>query len=98
MLTAAGLAFHPEGVYLCTEGPRLETPAEIKFFSLIGADMVGMTLVPEAFLARELEMCYISLCYISNYAEGIRDLPYRPGVLFEGGLPPGGDVALSPAR
>jgi len=86
-LEQAGVSFHPGGVYLCTEGPRLETPAEIKFFALIGADMVGMTLVPEVFLARELEMCYTSLCYITNYAEGIKELPYDSGVLFEGGLP-----------
>lgn len=65
----------------------METPAEIKFFSLIGADAVGMTLIPETFLARELEMCYSALCYITNYAEGIKELPYSAGVLFEGGLP-----------
>ncbi len=88
-LKQAGVAFHASGVYLCTEGPRLETPAEIKFFALIGADMVGMTLIPETFLARELEMCYTPLCYITNYAEGIKELPYSPGVLFEGGLPAG---------
>ncbi len=79
--------FHPEGVYLCTEGPRLETAAEIRFFAQIGADMVGMTLIPEVFLARELEICYSSICYITNYAEGIKDLPHRSGVLFEGTLP-----------
>lgn len=72
------------GVYVCTEGPRLETPAEIRKFKLIGGDMVGMTLVPEVFLAKELEMCYASVCYITNYAEGLRDRPFNPGVLFEG--------------
>ncbi len=73
--------------YVCTEGPRLETPAEIRYMKRIGGDLVGMTLVPEAFLARELEICYAALCYISNYAEGVRDLPYEKGVLFEGTLP-----------
>ena len=72
------------GVYVCTEGPRLETPAEIRKFKLVGGDMVGMTLVPEVFLAKELEMCYASICYITNYAEGLRDRPFNPGVLFEG--------------
>ncbi|MBI5788647.1 MAG: MTAP family purine nucleoside phosphorylase [Candidatus Schekmanbacteria bacterium] len=86
-LNDAGLTAHPQGVYLCTEGPRLETGAEISYFSQTGADMVGMTLIPEAFLARELEMCYSALCYITNYAEGIKDLPYRGGELFEGTLP-----------
>lgn len=72
------------GVYLCTEGPRLETAAEIRKYRLLGGDMVGMTLVPEVFLARELEMCYASVCYITNYAEGIRTRTFTPGVLFEG--------------
>ncbi|MEK6656839.1 MAG: hypothetical protein AABY58_05295 [Nitrospirota bacterium] len=44
----------------------------VGFFKQIGADMVGMTLVPEAFLAKELEMCYGAICYITNYAEGIK--------------------------
>ncbi len=78
---------HKNGAYACTEGPRLETPAEIKFFKQIGADMVGMTLVPEVFLAKELEMCYGAICYITNYAEGIKKMPYKKGVLFEGTLP-----------
>lgn len=72
------------GVYACTEGPRLETPAEIRKLKLLGADLVGMTLVPEVFLARELAMCYAMICYVTNYAEGLRDRPYREGVLFEG--------------
>ncbi|MDH4099679.1 MAG: MTAP family purine nucleoside phosphorylase [Nitrospirota bacterium] len=75
------------GTYVCTEGPRLETPAEIRAFKILGADMVGMTLVPEAFLARELEICYAPICYITNYAEGVRELAYEKGVLFEGTLP-----------
>lgn len=86
-LTDNNISFHRDGVYICTEGPRLETPAEIKCFRLIGADMVGMTLAPEVFLARELEMCYAPICYITNYAEGIKPLEYRSGVLFEGTLP-----------
>ena len=43
-----------------------------------------MTLVPEIFLARELELCYAAICYVVNYAEGIKDRPYQPGILFEG--------------
>jgi 5'-methylthioadenosine phosphorylase len=75
------------GTYVCTEGPRLETPAEIRFMNRMGADLVGMTLAPEAFLARELEICYAPLCYVTNYAEGVRPLSYERGVLFEGTLP-----------
>ena len=78
------LLYRTTGVYVCTEGPRLETPAEVRKFKLLGGDMVGMTLVPEVFLAKELEMCYASICYITNYAEGIRDRSFSPGVLFEG--------------
>ncbi len=72
------------GTYVCTEGPRMETAAEIRKYRLLGADMVGMTIAPECFLARELEMCYLPLCYITNYAEGIRSREYVEGVLFEG--------------
>jgi 5'-methylthioadenosine phosphorylase len=81
---STGLPHHEEGVYVCTEGPRLETPAEIRKFRLLGADLVGMTLAPEAFLARELEMCYAPLCYLTNYAEGIIPRDYKEGELFEG--------------
>jgi len=73
-----------EDVYVCTEGPRLETAAEIRKFASYGGTLVGMTLVPEVFLAKELEMCYAAICYITNYAEGVRKRPFRPGVLFEG--------------
>ena len=72
------------GTYVCTQGPRLETPAEIRKFGLFGGDVVGMTLAPECFLARELEICYLPACYISNYAEGVRNSEYHAGVLFEG--------------
>jgi cyclic dehypoxanthinyl futalosine synthase len=75
---------HDKGVYVATSGPRLETPAEIKKFKLLGGDLVGMTLVPEVFLARELDLCYAALCYAVNFAEGIKDRPFQPGVLFEG--------------
>lgn len=82
-----GIRLHAEGTYACTEGPRLETPAEIRFLAGAGADMVGMTLCPEAFLARELEICYAPVGYLTNYAEGVKPLPYRRATLFEGMLP-----------
>jgi 5'-methylthioadenosine phosphorylase len=84
--TMKSLKFHygGHGTYVCTQGPRLETPAEIRKYSSFGADLVGMTLVPEVFLAKELEMCYASICYVTNYAEGIVYSEYRPGELFEG--------------
>ncbi|WP_458454824.1 S-methyl-5'-thioadenosine phosphorylase [Methanobrevibacter sp.] len=61
------------GTYVCTEGPRFETPAEIKMFRMLGGDLVGMTGVPEVTLAREREMCYNSICIVSNYASGISE-------------------------
>ncbi len=83
-LPTASFPVHAQGVYVATTGPRLETPAEIRKFKLFGSDLVGMTLAPEVFLARELEFCYAALCYVVNFAEGVRERPYQPGVLFEG--------------
>lgn len=62
-----------DSVYLCTEGPRYETPAEIRMFRMLGCDIVGMTSLPELVLARELEMCYASICFITNMAAGLQD-------------------------
>ena len=72
------------GVYVCTEGPRLHTPAEIRRYRKDGADLVGMTLCPEVFLARELEICYAAICCVADYAEGVYERDVRPGVLFDG--------------
>jgi len=89
---------HFGGTYACTEGPRLETAAEIRFLARAGADLVGMTLCPEAFLARELEICYAPVAYVTNYAEGVRALPYRRGALFEGMLPAAAAGAVEAAK
>lgn len=59
------------GTYVCTEGPRFETPAEINMFQKLGGDVVGMTGLPEAVLAKEKEICYSSICVVSNYGSGI---------------------------
>lgn len=61
-----------KAVLVCTEGPRLETPAEIEMFRRLGADVVGMTGAPEAVLARELEICYATLCFVTNMAAGLQ--------------------------
>jgi 5'-methylthioadenosine phosphorylase len=92
------VGLHFGGTYACTEGPRLETPAEIRFLARAGADLVGMTLCPEAFLARELEICYAAVAYVTNYAEGVRKMPYRRGALFEGMLPPEEASAVEAAK
>lgn len=62
-----------EGVYAAMQGPRLETAAEISRLERDGASMVGMTGMPEAALARELEMSYAAICPIANYAAGRGD-------------------------
>jgi len=71
VLAELGYAHVPHGVYACMPGPQFETPAEIKMLSLLGADIVGMTVVPEAKLARELAMAYQPLCMVVNWAAGI---------------------------
>ena len=67
----AGLSLWERAVYVCTEGPRFETPAEIRMFRALGGDLVGMTAIPEAVLARESGICYGALCFITNMAAGI---------------------------
>ncbi|WP_457638668.1 S-methyl-5'-thioadenosine phosphorylase [Persephonella sp.] len=66
-----GYRYHSKGTYAATEGPRLETSAEIKALSILGADVVGMTLVPEVVLARELSMHFASVSVVTNLAAGI---------------------------
>lgn len=67
-----GLNVQQNAVLVCTEGPRFETPAEIRLFRRLGCDIVGMTGFPEVVLARELQMCYASICYVSNMAAGVQ--------------------------
>ena len=68
---ATGVAFDGEGVLAVTQGPRLETPAEILRMKRDGCDMVGMTGMPEAALARELALPYASLGVSVNWAAGL---------------------------
>ncbi|WP_298135526.1 S-methyl-5'-thioinosine phosphorylase [Acidiferrobacter sp.] len=69
----AGIALAAQGTYAATQGPRFETAAEIRKFERDGADIVGMTGMPEAALARELDLCYASLAVVANYAAGKAD-------------------------
>ena len=62
-----------KAVYGVTQGPRLETAAEINRMDRDGCDIVGMTAMPEAALARELELDYASLCLVVNPAAGRSD-------------------------
>lgn len=72
-LCPQNITIHKRGTYVCTEGPRFETPAEIKMFAHWGGDLVGMTSVPEVVLARELGMCYAAIAMVTNYAAGISE-------------------------
>ncbi len=66
---------HGKGTYVCAEGPRYETSAEIRMFNMLGGDLVGMTSVPEVVLAREAGLCYATLALVTNYAAGISTKP-----------------------
>lgn len=67
------LKIHPQAVYVATNGPRFESPAEIRMYAKLGGDVVGMTGVPEVVLARELNMHYAALAYSINWASGITE-------------------------
>lgn len=66
----AGIEVVPHGTYAATQGPRLETAAEIRKLERDGCDLVGMTAMPEAALARELGLRYASCAVIANWAAG----------------------------
>lgn len=59
------------GVFACLEGPRFETPAEIRSLQRDGCDIIGTPLVPEVTLAREAEMCFASIAPVINYGAGM---------------------------
>ncbi|MGR8940913.1 MAG: S-methyl-5'-thioinosine phosphorylase [Gammaproteobacteria bacterium] len=66
----ANIRVSPLGTYACTQGPRLETTAEIRRMERDGCDLVGMTGMPEAALARELGIEYAALAVVANWAAG----------------------------
>lgn len=64
------------GCYVCVQGPRYETAAEVRMYRSLGGDVIGMTGVPEVVLSRELGMCFSTVAIVTNYAAGI-----APGTL-----------------
>src|SRR5688500_18714846 len=70
---ACGEKIADGGVYAATQGPRLETAAEINRLERDGADLVGMTGMPEAVLAREISLEYATIAVVANYAAGRAD-------------------------
>ncbi|WP_434632922.1 S-methyl-5'-thioinosine phosphorylase [Chromobacterium sp. CV08] len=82
-IKATGISGVHGGVYACTQGPRLESAAEVSRLERDGADIVGMTGMPEAGLARELDLPYAHLCLVSNWAAGKghqRSVEFDPAV------------------
>jgi purine-nucleoside phosphorylase len=79
---ARGLA---EGVYACMPGPSYETPAEIRMLRTLGADVVGMSTVPEAIVARHAGMEVLGIAPVSNAAAGVQGTPITHEEVLEAG-------------
>lgn len=79
----AEVAYTHGAVLAVTQGPRLETAAEIRRFASDGCDLVGMTSMPEAALARELKLPYASVCMVVNAAAGLGEQPLNLDTLRE---------------
>ena len=67
VLTKLGINFHSFGTYICIEGPQFSTLAESELYRSWGCDVIGMTNMPEAKLAREAGICYSSLAMVTDY-------------------------------
>jgi purine-nucleoside phosphorylase len=74
-----------DGVYVVVPGPSYETPAEIRFFRTIGADLVGMSTVPETIVARHCGMKVLAISCVTNMAAGILDQPLDHAEVLETG-------------
>jgi 5'-methylthioadenosine phosphorylase len=75
-----GITVHDGGTVVVIQGPRFSTRAESKWFSAMGWDAINMTGYPEAYLARELELCYANISLITDYDAGLADDPTVPAV------------------
>jgi purine-nucleoside phosphorylase len=84
-----------EGVYAALLGPSYETPAEIRYLRTIGADLVGMSTIPEAIVARQMGIKILAISCVTNMAAGILDKPLNHEEVLETGRRVQGDfVAL----
>ena len=79
-----GITIH-EGVYAAMPGPSYETPAEIRFLRTIGADVVGMSTVPEVIAARHMDIRVLGISCVTNMAAGILDQPIHHKEVLETG-------------
>ena len=75
-----GYILHTDKTYVCVDGPRLGTKAESHFFRTIGCDLVGMTNVPEVFLAREAQLCYATIGIVTDYDCWMEDPKHHASV------------------
>jgi purine-nucleoside phosphorylase len=73
----------PEGVYLAVLGPSYETPAEIRAFRTLGADLVGMSTVHEVIIARHMGLEVLGLSLVTNMAAGVLDKPLHHAEVME---------------
>ena len=71
LISQHGLPYSGRAVYACMEGPRFETPAEARAIRMLGGQVVGQTIIPEAPLCRDLGMDYAALGLITNYCTGM---------------------------
>ena len=71
----SGIPVQAAGVYVCAPGPRYETPAEIRMFRLLGGDVIGMTVAPEAILCREAGIHYAAVAVVTNLGAGLSGHP-----------------------
>lgn len=83
---SAGMSVHDEGTVVVIEGPRFATRAESAWYQRQGWEVINMTQYPEAYLARELEMCYVNLSLITDYDVGVEGRPDIAPVTMEEAL------------
>ena len=85
-IKAAGVTCHERGTVVTIQGPRFSTLAESRWYSSHGWEVINMTQYPEAYLARELEMCYVNISLITDYDAGLEGQPGVEPVTHEGVL------------
>ncbi|HVE90825.1 MAG TPA: S-methyl-5'-thioadenosine phosphorylase [Actinomycetota bacterium] len=79
----AGLRVHDTGTVVVVQGPRFSTRAESAWYRSAGWEVINMTQYPEAYLARELELCYVNLSLITDYDVGLKEDPQAAPVTMD---------------
>jgi 5'-methylthioadenosine phosphorylase len=75
---AAGITVHPNGTVIVIQGPRFSTRAESRWYRSQGFEVINMTQYPEAYLARELGICYAAIALITDYDTGVEGEGVEP--------------------